>query len=92
VRVVGKEIPIKVFELLSRKGDLAPEWVKALPVYSEGVEKFLKGEFENASKEFQEALKLVPGDKPSKLYLNVCQDYMTIPPQGDWKVFNLTSK
>ena len=92
VRVVGKEIPIKVFELLGRKGDVSAEWMKALPFYHGGVDKFLKGEFEKAAAEFQEVLKLIPGDKPSKLYLNVCQDYVTIPPQGDWKVFNLTSK
>ncbi|MBI5243250.1 MAG: adenylate/guanylate cyclase domain-containing protein [Elusimicrobia bacterium] len=93
VRVVGKAIPIKVFELLAKKGQLSEDWRKALPVYEDGVQLYLKREFEKAKGRFEEVLKLRPGDKPSKLYLSACQDYAAIPPPADWDgVFNLSAK
>jgi adenylate cyclase len=92
VRVVGKDIPITVYELMARKGQLSKEWAEALPKYSEGVEKFLAEDFAAAKALFEAVLALVPDDKPSKRYLDLCNDYVNIPPQGDWKVFNLISK
>ncbi|MFC1679167.1 CHASE2 domain-containing protein [Elusimicrobiota bacterium] len=94
VRVVGKEIPIGVFELLGRKGELSKEWYQALESYNKGVEIYLKRDFEKAKAEFEKVLKIIPHDKPAKLYLSVCEDYVAIPPpeREDWAVFNLTSK
>jgi adenylate cyclase len=93
VRVVGKEIPIKVFELLAKKGQLDETWRKALPVYHEGVDLFNERKFEEAKKKFEEVIALRKDDKPSKLYINMCDDYIIIPPPEDQElVFNLTSK
>ena len=94
VRVVGKAIPIGVHELLGRKGSLSKEWSETLVLYNAGVEKFLKRQFEPAKGDFQKILAMLPEDKPSKLYMSLCEDYITIPPpeREDWAVFNLTSK
>ncbi|MEE8425299.1 MAG: CHASE2 domain-containing protein [Elusimicrobiota bacterium] len=93
VRVVGKEIPIRVYELLAHKGKLSKEWAEALPRWAKGVEHYEKREFEKAKPEFEAVLKLIPGDKPTKLYLSACDDYITIPPPEAWDaVFNLISK
>ncbi|MFH1723961.1 MAG: adenylate/guanylate cyclase domain-containing protein [Elusimicrobiota bacterium] len=93
VRVVGKDIPIKVFELLGLKGELSEEWKKALPSYHDGVEKYLKREFDEAKKEFAKVQAIFPDDKPAKLYMSVCDDYIAVPPPKEWDgVFNLTSK
>jgi adenylate cyclase len=93
IRVVGKEIPIKVFELLAKKGELSEEWKKALPLYEQGVDLYLKKDFARAIESFSEVLKVFPNDKPGKFYVDVCKRHMESPPEGSWDgVFNLTSK
>ncbi|MFA6029654.1 MAG: adenylate/guanylate cyclase domain-containing protein [Elusimicrobiota bacterium] len=93
VRVVGKAIPIKVYELLAKKGALKPEWQKALPEYNRGLELYAKRDFAKAKEAFEGVLKVLPGDKPAKLYVSTCSDYLKVPPPADWDgVFNLTSK
>lgn len=106
VRVVGKAVPIGVYELLAEKGKLSPAWQKALPLYNKGLEAFKEGvqlaqkkntggsakAFEHSKDIFGQVLKILPNDAPSKLYYNTSEDYSQIPPP-DWDgVFNLTAK
>ena len=93
VRVVGKALPIKVYNLLARAGELSPEWAKALPAYEEGLVQFHKRDFSGASALFKKVLESFPEDGPAKLYMQVADDYAAIPPPDDWDgVFNLTAK
>ena len=93
VRVVGKAIPIRVYELLAKKGALSEHWQQALPEYSKGVELYNAKDFSGALSHFEKALKVLPEDKPSKLYAELCKGYQKSPPAADWDgVFNLTSK
>ncbi|MCX5789002.1 MAG: adenylate/guanylate cyclase domain-containing protein [Elusimicrobia bacterium] len=92
IRVVGKQVPIRVYELLAEKGKLSEEWRKALPAYEKGIELFLAERFSEARAAFGAALEAIPDDKPSRLYCDACDDYAAIPPHGEWRVFNLTAK
>jgi len=93
VRVVGKAIPIRVFELLAKKGALSPEWGRALPLYNQGLAHFNKREFDQAAAAFEGVLNAVAKDGPATLYLNLSRDYAAIAPPEDWDgVFNLTAK
>ena len=93
VRVVGKNIPIAVYEPLAKKGELSEAKGKMLAAYLEGHELFHKRDFSGAAKAFAAALEAVPGDQPSKLYLKNAQDFLAAPPPQSWDgVFNLTSK
>ncbi|MBI3297741.1 MAG: adenylate/guanylate cyclase domain-containing protein [Elusimicrobia bacterium] len=93
VRVVGKNEPIKVFELLAKKGELDAGWAKGLPLYHEGVALWETRKWEPAKALFDQVLVLVPGDKTTKHYLSTCEDYIAIEPPKEWEpVFNLTSK
>ena len=57
------------------------------------VQKYLKRDYKGAKANFEKVHSLIPGDKPAKLYLNSCEDYIVIPPPENWDgVFNLTSK
>ena len=48
--------------------------------------------YEDAFAVFTEFLKMMPGDGPGELYLNIARDYAALPPD-DWdQVFNLTAK
>jgi adenylate cyclase len=93
VRVVGKEKPTRVYELLGRKGELSPEWGEALGHWRRGIEFYEKRAFAEARAEFDVVLKLIPEDEPSKLYLNACEDGIASSLLDTWNaVFNLESK
>jgi class 3 adenylate cyclase/CHASE2 domain-containing sensor protein len=93
VRVVGKETPVRVFELLGKKGKLTSEWQKALEAYNRGLALFAKRQYDDAALAFEEVVKLFPKDGPGNLYMNAARDYAAIPPEDNWDgVFNLTAK
>ena len=92
IRVVGKAIPVKVYELLAHKGKLSEEGRKLLAAYNEGYEAFFKGSYGQAKKAFDAALAVTPEDGPSKFYLDLAVKYAAEVPK-DWDgTFNLTSK
>lgn len=91
-RVVGKAVPVPVYEPLAEKGKLKPVWAKALPVWEKGVKAFYEKSYEDALASFTEFLGLMPEDGPGELYRNISRDYAALPPD-DWdQVFNLTAK
>jgi adenylate cyclase len=93
IRVVGKSTPVKVYELLAKKGELSEEWRTAREVYHKGLELFHDRKFEEALAKFQEVLGRFPDDGPARTYATMASDYAHIPPPDDWDgVFNLTAK
>jgi adenylate cyclase len=92
VRVVGKAVPIRVYELLAKKGGLSAEWQKALPLYNKGLELFVQGAYAEAAAAFEEVIKIFPNDGPSFFYRNTARDYSVLPPDNWDGVINLTAK
>jgi len=92
IRVVGKVIPVKVYEPLALKGKLSPERAKLLAAYNEGCDAFYAGHYPKALKGFEAALAAVPGDGPSQFYLDVTRKYMKEVPANWDGTFNLTEK
>ncbi|MBT3923946.1 MAG: adenylate/guanylate cyclase domain-containing protein, partial [Nitrospina sp.] len=91
LRVVGRATPIKIYELLGKKG--SGNFPKALPDYLEGLKSYKAQEWQNAIKHFEYALKADPADGPSNTYLERCRMLLQSPPEKDWDgVFNLTKK
>jgi len=93
VRVVGKDIPIKVYELLAKPDELSAQWREVLPLYEAGLGHFHKREFDQAVLCFEGVIKAFPKDGPAAFYLNASRDYSAIPPDPDWDgVIKLTAK
>ena len=93
LRVKGKFEPVVVYELLARKGQLAPVKQQVLEVYTRGLHSYKTRAFESAQRDFQAALKLDPLDGPSKVYLRRAQEFLATPPPVDWDgVYELHSK
>jgi adenylate cyclase len=92
VRVVGKATPIKVYELLARKGQLSPEWQKGLPLYEKALALFQAGKYADSAVIFEQVLRIFPEDGPAEFYLNTSRDYSAIPPDNWDGVINLTAK
>jgi adenylate cyclase len=92
VRVKGKHEPVTIYELFGygplymQKRDLAQK-------FCEGLEAYKERQWVQAITLFQEALQRDPNDKPSKMYIERCSEYLQNPPPEDWDgVFEITTK
>jgi class 3 adenylate cyclase/CHASE2 domain-containing sensor protein len=93
IRVVGKSVPVKVYELIDFKGDLSADHKKLIESYNEGLQFYQDQQFEKAISFFQKALTLDENDGPSKTYIERCNEFIKSPPPSDWDgVYTLTSK
>ena len=93
ITVVGKELPIKVYELVNRKGALTHSQKELFEAYNSGLELFNKREWEKARSVFRSALKVSKDDGPSKTYIERCTGFMDKPPSKKWDgVYRLSSK
>lgn len=93
VKVLGKDAPVRVYELLAKKGELSAAWREALPLYEMSLAAFDARDFAAALEGFTKVLALIPNDGPSSLYTRIAGDYVVLPPPEGWNgVFELTSK
>jgi len=93
ITVVGKKQPVRVYELMSRRGELTTQQVRMIKAYNEGIVHYRKREWQEAISSFDAAMHFVPDDGPSKAYIERCRMYNENPPPADWDgVFKLTDK
>lgn len=92
VRVKGKALPVKIFELIAEKK--APGLMEeVLKWFDEGYAKYHQKAWTPAIEAFTKALNIKPDDEVSKLYLTRCQEYLVEPPPDDWDgVFTMKTK
>ena len=98
VKVIGKNEPVKVWELISEVGQEPEQYKKILPAYHEALNLYKGQEWEKAIEAFKasDALEdMFPFRKtnPSRIYIPRCEHFLTNPPNDDWDgVWTLTSK
>jgi len=98
VRVKGKKMPVKVFELISEKDQMDSNFSKMLPVFNEGLELYKSQNWIkslNAFKESEVLEEMFPyrPTNPSSLYIKRCEYLKDNPPGDDWDgVWTLTAK
>jgi adenylate cyclase len=94
VRVVGREQPVRIYELLAKSGTSLPvEKDKAFRVYAAGLEAYRQQRWDDALGLFDESLILWPHDGPARIMAGRCQIYQHTPPPENWDgVFEATSK
>ncbi|HNW91786.1 MAG TPA: hypothetical protein PKM88_02630, partial [bacterium] len=84
---------IEVFELIAKQGALTPAQQALLAAYGEGMDCYLNRRWEQGIAAFSEALRLVPEDGPSRLYVDRCRAYKDTPPPDDWNgIFVMKTK
>ncbi len=83
VRVKGRKVPVRVFELLGASGEkvLTEDFRRQ---FADGLAAYRARSFDMADKCFRDALRLRPDDGPSKLYLDRLKAFQTSPPHSDW--------
>jgi len=90
VRVVGKLVPVTVYELLGALSEPEQGWVAK---FDTALAFYRDHQWEEAEKHFAAVLEKIPADRPSKIYLERCSYYMKNPPPKEWDgVFNRTDK
>jgi adenylate cyclase len=100
IRVVGKSEPVTVYELMAKKGELAPDVVTMVAKYNQGLAAFYSQKWDDAIAILTEAEKLEPyriiapkGASPSQTLIERAVEYRKNPPAPDWDgVEQLTSK
>ena len=98
VVVMGKNEPVKVWELISEVGKEPEKYKKILPAYHEALDLYKNQEWEKAIEAFKASDSLedmFSGRKtnPSRIYIPRCEHFMANPPGDDWDgVWTLTSK
>jgi adenylate cyclase len=93
IRVVGKKEPIKIYELLGRKGEIEDHIRLILPHFQEGLEHYKNQRWEEGITCFENALNLYEDDGPSLTYFERCITFQHHPPPPDWDgVFAMRTK
>jgi adenylate cyclase len=93
IRVVGKNEPITVYELVDLAGKVPEPREEVLEKYEQGLALYKERRWKEALVGFVRALKLDMEDAPSKLYYRRCRAFMKTPPPETWDgVSNLSSK
>ncbi|HEX7534882.1 MAG TPA: adenylate/guanylate cyclase domain-containing protein, partial [Syntrophales bacterium] len=92
VRVKGKKLPVKIYELLGEKKD-AEKWERAVSLFEEGLLKYKLGLWDEAIAAFRKVIEVKQDDAPAKLYIGRCEELKKNPPEGPWAgVFTMTRK
>ena len=89
VQVMGKEEPVKVFELISEIGKEPEAYKKILPAFHEGIELYFNQDWDKAKEAFKasnDLEEMFPGRKtnPSRVYIARCEHFKANPPGDNW--------
>ena len=91
VRVKGKMVPSRIFELIGRRGDSKVS-AEALSRFEQALDLYHQRRFAEAAELFA-ACEAEHGDAVAAVYVARCRDYATCPPPPQWDgVYELTEK
>jgi adenylate cyclase len=93
IRVVGKNEPIIIYEVLGAKGQMDDKIREILPHFNQGIIHYRNWNWEDGIACFEKALSIDGEDGPSGTYLKRCKFFLETPPNNDWDgVYSMQSK
>jgi adenylate cyclase len=93
LRVKGRDKPVRIYELLARRGQLPETLLKGRELFLCGLNFYRNQKWEEAKNHFQGVLDLLPDDGPSKTFIWRCEQFQESPPERGWDgVFQLKTK
>ncbi len=93
IRVVGKNEPITVYEILDRKNGVTGDKAKLVDIFHQGLELYKQRHFKGALELFESGLDISPFDGPTLTYIDRCNGFIEDPPSEEWDgVFTHTKK
>lgn len=89
----GKTEPVGVYEVLDyHSNETFPNLMDTLNCFRDGIEKYRRGDWEQAVAAFGEALKANPDDQLSQTYIARCEQLAANPPPAWDGVWAMTAK
>ncbi len=93
VRVKGKVLPVKIYELIAEEKVPNQTVAETLKWFKEGYEHYHAKQWHKGLECFTKAAELNSQDSVSHLYIQRCQNYITTPPPEGWDgVFVMKTK
>ena len=84
LRVVGRDEPVRVYEILGRAGEVAEKKMEVVEMYQAGLGLYKERQWTEAISTFENGLQIDPLDGPCRVFMERCQEYMQAPPPEDW--------
>lgn len=93
IRVVGRRMPVRVYELMGRRGQLEADLVELRAAHDAALAAYHARDFDAALAQFSGILERWPDDGPAAAYQARCEAFLAQPPPASWDgVFQLESK
>ncbi len=83
IRVKGKTVPVKIYELLGPVERLE-QFRDLILRFHQGLNAYRAGLWENALAAFDDIIAAYPDDVPSHVFIKRCHDLRIEPPEGVW--------
>jgi adenylate cyclase len=80
LRVVGKQIPVRIFQIIGEKDKLAPAEIEKIDFFHQGLEAYRNQEWDRAIALFGK----LTNDPLAAIYIDRCQNYRLNPPPRQW--------
>jgi adenylate cyclase len=91
IKVKGKKLPVRIFELLGPRGEVAPERLEVARTFERGLEAFRARRFDEALEVFRPAA--AAGDRAARAHMELCERYRKEPPPPEWDgSYQMTTK
>lgn len=84
INVVGKKIPVKIYELVGYPGQISETMRQTIDAYEKGLAAYRGCEWDQAIAFLNDALTATPDDLPSRTMMERCLEYKTNPPDTCW--------
>jgi len=93
IRVVGRDEPVDVWNVLARAADATDEMRIACDEFARAIRRFAERQFGSAAELFAARVEGDPHDTAARVYLTLCRRYQQEPPAADWSgAVELTEK
>ncbi len=93
MRVKGKNLPIKIFEVVCLKNEITEQRLKMVQTFEAGLKLYRDQHWNDAISMFKTVLNLQTDDAASIMYIERCEKCKKNPPGKDWNgVYDMTSK
>ena len=93
LRVMGITTPVRVYELICKKGELNENQKKGFAYFAKGLQLYRAQEWDEAVKYFNAVYKFIPEDPPAGKFIERCAAFKANSPGAEWDgVFEATSK
>ncbi|MGM0451684.1 MAG: CHASE2 domain-containing protein [Thermodesulfobacteriota bacterium] len=93
INVVGKTRPVRIYEVVGSTGAVSDPVRQASRLYEAGLRAYRKRQWAEAITSFEQALSVLPDDRPSRIMAERCRQYRENPPDTHWNgAFEMTRK